>query len=121
MANLYLYLAKNDRKGLKILTVFKNKPTVPAIQIENISLLHLPQGFTDKLQQAVNANSTLYTTWIETANNFEELKTQMYRRGYSNMYYSAPLLPFEYESTFDPALPNINKLSSKTKSMLQRG
>jgi hypothetical protein len=109
MANLYLYLARTDNKGIKLLTVFYNKSTYPATQIDDITILHLPQAFTDKLKQS-----------IEAAVNFDGLKSQMAIRGYSNLFYSNPLHPFEYESTYTPTAPDLIQVKREKKTMVQK-
>lgn len=120
MANMYLYLARTDNRGIKLLTVFYNQPSYQATQINNITILHLPQAFTDKLKQSIDANSQNYTTWLESAVNFDGLKSQMIKRGYSNLYYSNPLHPFEYESTFTPYAPNLMQVKHDIKTMVQK-
>jgi hypothetical protein len=120
MANLYLYLARTDNRGIKILTVFNNKSNYPATQIKDITILHLPQAFTDKLRQSIDANSQNYTTWMESANNFDGLKSQMVKRGYSNLYYSNPLHPFEYEPTYTPDAPDLIQVKKESKTMVQK-
>ena len=120
MANLYLYLARTNSQGIKLLTVFYNKSSYPATQLKDITILHLPQAFTDKLKQSIDANSQNYTTWLESATSFDGLKNQMVKRGYSNLYYSNPLHPFEYEPTYTPDAPTLIQVKQVIKTMVQK-
>ena len=120
MAKLYLYLARLDNRGIKLLTVFENKPDYPASRIKDITLLHLPQAFSEKLKDSITQYGRDYDVWIESAVNFEDLKTKLKKRGYTNLYYSLPLHPFEYESTYNTAAPDLKRVRPIYKTMVQK-
>jgi len=120
MANLYLYLIRNDNKGVKILTVFRDKPAYSATLITDITILHLPQSFTNTLNKIINQYKARWNTWMEAANNLESLKTSLTKRGITGFYFTNPLSPFEYDLNYNTTAPDMKNVKSTHKTMVQK-
>lgn len=81
MANLYLYLAKRDRKGIKLITTFQGLSTMP-VRIVNLVELRLDKHFLESIEKIVDDNRMEYDLWLESANSCEDLKNKLLSRGY---------------------------------------
>jgi len=79
----YLYLAKRDKKGIKLLATFPGN-TNP-IKVEDIGKLKLPENVKTEILNSINQNRMLYETWMESAENYQKLKENLTRRGFSNL------------------------------------
>jgi len=120
MSNLYLYLVRTDNRRVKILSIFRNQPTYPATQITDITILHLPQTFTDTLNRTISQYQTRWNTWIETADNADGLKTSLAKRQITGLYFMTPLCPFEYDANYSSSLPNLKIVKPQYKTMVQK-
>jgi hypothetical protein len=118
--NLYLYLVRTDNRKVKILSVFRNQPAYPATQITDITILHLPQTFTVTLSNTISQYQPGWNTWIETANNTDELKANLAKRKITGLYFTTPLCPFEYDANYSPSLPNLKTVKPEYKTMVQK-
>lgn len=92
MKRLYLYLASRSKQGVKIITVLQGDSVVTA-KLEDVSSLKLPQVWERRIEQIIHDNRMLYEPWLESATDFEELKTRLKGRGFTNLPMGAtPLL-----------------------------
>ncbi len=81
MAKIYLYLARRDRKGLKIVSVLDG-PNTPAIRLQDVKLLNLPQNMEGEVGRIIYDNRMYWEAWLESADSYEELKKAARNRGY---------------------------------------
>ena len=81
---LYLYLAKRNKKGIKILTVLNSEPCMP-IRLTDVKKLKLSSDMESKISQEIHSNRLLWEAWIETADDFAGLKKSLTARGFSNL------------------------------------
>lgn len=105
--DLYFYLAKRDKQGIRILAKFISRTQSPIrITDGNISNLYLPPGYLKEIKQKIYDERMLWEPWVETADTFENFKYLLKKRGYSNLpFVSRP------EMNFDAILLN-NKLDN---------
>lgn len=97
---LFLYMAKRDKKGTRVLTVFdcEDYTTVPATRIQDLSTLNLPKHLESEIQKTLYQNRLLWEPWAETAENYTALKTSLQSRGYVNLsIYANALHPIRCE------------------------
>lgn len=84
MKKLYLYLARRDKKGIKLLTVLKGNQTVNS-EVKELKSLNLPITWQKEIEQAVFNNKMLYEPRIESADSFQDLKERLKMRGYTQL------------------------------------
>lgn len=84
LTNLYIYLARLDKKGVQILAILQSRPVAP-VRLGDVSTLSLPAAFADKISQAIYDNRMLWEPWVETADDYASLRTSLTTRGYSNL------------------------------------
>lgn len=95
MKRLYLYLASRSKKDIKLVTVLQSELAVNS-RLESLQTLNLPQVWERKIQQIVHDNHMLYEPWIETAKDFNELKSRLKNRGFTDVPMgSSPLLQMQ--------------------------
>jgi hypothetical protein len=89
--SLYLYLARRDKTGVKVLSIFQSNKVYPATRVTDVESLGLPAGLQESISSAVHNDRMLWEPWVESADNYEELKKSLRERGYSGVpQYSMP-------------------------------
>jgi hypothetical protein len=81
---LWLYLAKRDKKGVKILSKFYSRDIGP-ILLEDLKILNLPSSWYGKVKGYIDENLMYWQPWLQTAVDFDELKASLKIRGYSEL------------------------------------
>ncbi len=84
MGKIYLYLARRDKKGVKILTVLNGKPCSPGRLID-VKKLGLPAILEQQISQRIYQDRMLWEPWIESADKFLELRKSLKNRGFSSL------------------------------------
>jgi hypothetical protein len=85
---LYLYLARRDKKGARVVTVLEGPETSP-VRVTDLKSLRLPPGMDGPVEQIVHENRMYWEPWIEAADSYQDLRASLQRRGYSNLYVSS--------------------------------
>ena len=80
-SKLYLYLARRDKRAIKILTTFRGH-AVPPTRVQDIRQLGLPREMANKLNQIIQDDRLLWEPWVESAESFDQLRTSLSNRGY---------------------------------------
>jgi hypothetical protein len=115
---LYLYLARRDRTGIKLLSVLPTNNSVPPTRLKDIKSLNLPIELTSAIQQTIHTDRMLFEPWIQTASNYNEFKESLKKRKYKNI--PANMLPIhEVRPVFPAQNPKTSQLSSR-RTMLRR-
>lgn len=114
--DLYLYLAKRDKSGIRILAKFKSNKQL-ASRLNDLADLPLPNGWNEQINQIIFDSRMLWEPWIESADSFEELRLNLKIRKYSN-------IPTRSQLEFTPAnvqvpVINLSKIPSRT-TMLKK-
>lgn len=112
----YLYLAKRNKKGTKLLARLE-VPNAIISRIEDIKTLNLHPNLESKIDEVIKANKIHWELWIETADSYEKLKKELNKRGYSEI----AIHPVPMFNNILPLTPNLNKIKKPPKSMIQRG
>ncbi len=124
MKRIYIYLAKRDKKGLKILLVLKGQSHPPA-RIIDIAQLALPNDLEQKISKQIHLDRMLWEPWIESADDYVQLKTSLRNRGYLGLpMCSSPLFESNLESVIKKSQqhlePTIKPIETEPTSMLRR-
>lgn len=77
-------MANRNKRGIKVITTILSESIVTS-KISDIKDLNLPVFAEKKINQIIQENKILYDLWIETCNNFDELKTRLRGRGYTDL------------------------------------
>jgi hypothetical protein len=84
ITNVYLYLAKRDKSGIRILAKFQGRSQL-AVRITELSSFQLPTGWEGQLNQIIYDSRMLWEPWIESSTSYDELRAAFKIRGYSNI------------------------------------
>lgn len=76
---------------MKLITVLKGESRVTS-KITDLKNLNLPQVWEKRIEKIIYDHRMLYEPWIESAENFEEIRSRMIGRGYSNVPMGAGVL-----------------------------
>lgn len=113
---IYVYLARRDKKGIKIISSFPHSSKCYPTKI-NIKDLQKTQ-LSAKIQQQISIefvkNNLIYEIYIESATSTNELRSSLVSRGYENI----PLQQFSF--SIDDAQVNENLLITKKNTMLRK-
>lgn len=99
---LYLYLTRRDKKGLQIITILHGNQII-ATRLTNLKNLFLPDEISQSIQELIDNNKMYWEPWIESANDYNELKNKLQKRGYTNLPIHSP-----------PMLRNYTKIHAST-------
>lgn len=108
---LYLYLARRDKNGIRILAVVLGAEILPS-RVENIDLFNLPTTWSEEIKQIVYDNRMLWELWIESADSYDLLKKSLSNRGYKNLPMSSQ--PEFSGANYSTPQVNVNSLPRKT-------
>ena len=116
-AIMWIYLARRDKTGIRILSQFRGKKILPT-RIKNLPDLRLPTDYEDVLSKIIYDNRMMYEPWIESATDYASLRDQLKLRGYSNI----PLINLqEYGNTSPTTAPEISiKNIPQMKTMVRK-
>jgi hypothetical protein len=67
-----------------VVTVLQGQTSGPT-RLTDSSILKLPQEWERRIEQIIYEHRMNYDAWIESASDFEELKTKLADRGHSNL------------------------------------
>jgi hypothetical protein len=84
LKTLWMYLARRDKKGVKIISKFYSRDIDPIV-IDDLKIFNLPSSWYGKIKSYIDDNLIYWEPWIQTAVNFDELKTNLKKRGYSEL------------------------------------
>lgn len=84
LRTLWLYSARRDKKGVKILSKFYSRDIDPII-VDDLKIFNLPSSWYGKIKTYLDDNITYWQPWAQTADTFEDLKENLKKRGYSGL------------------------------------
>jgi hypothetical protein len=114
MSSIYIYLARLDKKGIKVLSGFEYGKKVYPTRVRDITSLNLNPEILSKISKEAHENRMEYELYIESATSFNELRENLQKRGYSNL----PLQQFA--GYVPPTSINEKALVTKSSTMFQR-
>lgn len=108
----YLYLAKKDKKGIKILSEMEYNSNIFTTKLTNLDNFNITKNQKIAIDKIINENKMNYDLYIESSDNFQLFIESLHNRGYKN-------LPITNNSMFYISLIN-KKTSIKPKTMLRK-
>jgi hypothetical protein len=84
LTNVYLYLGRRDKSGIRILARFQGRPQLPT-RISELSDIILPNGWESQLNQIIYDSRMLWEPWIQSSSSYDELRAALKIRGYTNI------------------------------------
>ncbi len=109
---IYLYLTKRNKQDLKLVMILQGLKTLPT-RLEDVETLRLPPVISQEVAEIIRQNRMEWEPWIESAENYAELKLKLEQRGYRNLPVRAD--PIHKESSYnDPHVADTRKLIKKT-------
>jgi hypothetical protein len=113
ISDLYLYLARRDKSGVRIIAKFKGQEQLPTrIKIEDIASFQLPVVWYNTISQIIYDNRMLWEPFIQSIDTFENFRNNMKSRGYTNIPLSSQ--PEFTMSTVQSQYVNLNSLPKIT-------
>ncbi len=117
---LYLYLARRDKKGLKILNTFLHDEDCPPLRVTDVKTLSLPKNMEAEIASATHEHRMLWEVWIETAADYAALKASLQSRGYTQLPTSSlPMFSGRLVAGSQPPQAKTAKVGDR-KTMLRR-
>ena len=103
--------------GIKILATFRTETSQPASRVPDVRSLNLPAEAEQFIAAAVDDNKMDWELWIQSAENFENLRDLLAKRGYSRLpNATAPL----YRPEPGRKMEAVTKHLGKSKTMLRK-
>jgi len=84
-SRVYIYLARLDKKGIDVVTAFESHMKVYPTRVRDVGSLGLERGLAHKVNSECHANKMTHELYAESAMSFEELKSALRKRGYTNL------------------------------------
>jgi hypothetical protein len=115
LSDLYLYLGKRDKAGVRFIAKFQGREQLPT-RLDDINSLQLPTGWAGQIDQIIFDARMNWEPWIESSDSFEELRSALKVRGYTNV-------PVNSQSEFTPAnvqIPVVNTSYLPKKTTMLR-
>lgn len=111
--NLYVYLGRRDKSGVRFVAKLQGQDMLPT-RLESVESLNLPVSVTNQINQIVYESRMLWEPWIESSDQFEDLRAKLRLRGFFNIPLSSqPEISFTYST-------NLINLPKKTTMIRKR-
>lgn len=118
ITDLYLYLARRDKAGIRILARLKSTDRLPIILNEaGLSSLQLSPSWYKEISQIIYESRMLWEPWIQSVTTFEDFRNSLKKRGYTNIPVSSQ--PEFIVSTVETQIVNVSRLL-QNKTMLRK-
>lgn len=117
-SNLYLYLARRDKTGIRIVAKLIGLKQSP-VRLDSAGLLslQLPPTWYNQFNQTIYDNRMLWEPWIQSVDTFENFRAELKKRGYSNIPTSSQ--PEFTMSTIQSMTANVSYLPNQ-KTMIRK-
>jgi hypothetical protein len=112
--NLYIYLARLDKKGIKVLSGFSYSSRVYPTRINDVRQLAMHPDVAVMIEKETRENRMQYELYAESAESFNELKNSLRERGYTNL----PMQQFTGHA--QPTTINAAALVTENSTMIRR-
>ena len=114
---IFVYLARRDKKGLKVIMNLQGM-TTPATRLTDMGALRLTPEVVVELQSIIHEHRMDWEPWIESADNYEELRQKLVRRGYSQLPLKSE--PLHSESSYNNPHVADTRTMGAQKTMLRK-
>ena len=107
---IYLYLVRRDKKGCQVVLILQGLETSP-VKLTDIHALKLQPHVLIELQTIIHEHRMDWEPWIESVDNYEQLRQNLIRRGYSKLPLKSN--PLHSESSYnDPHVADMRIIAS---------
>jgi len=106
---IYIYLARRDKRGIKILSCFKNSQSCFPTRISDLKQLNLSDKMFNSIEKEIKDNKMMYEPWIQSSSSFNEFRQSLIKRGYSNV-------PIQQSVAYVAKEPEEKKINDKFTS-----
>ena len=115
---IFIYLARKDKKGIKNLFNFSYKNKVYPTKINNSNIEHFQfaNEIKNVLYLELDKNKMLFDLYVESAESFQKLKESLVKRGFKNL----PLQQISLKLMVNNRNINEDFLITKKSTMLRR-
>lgn len=116
-SEIYIYLGKRDKSGVKLLGSFPYDSKVYPTKIneEKLASLNINPKTTSEILKSLRENKMNYELFLETAESLEDLKKSLRKRGY------AGIPTHQIMSTLKLGSINKKNLITENSTMMRRG
>jgi len=83
-SKIYLYLARRDHKEVKVILTLQGLETT-ATRLTDVALLRLDPELMPELRNIIYEHRMEWEPWVESAENYADLKKKLEGRGYTNV------------------------------------
>ena len=118
ITNLYLYLARRDKKGIRIIARLTGQKQ-SSVRLDDASLLslQLPSIWHTQFSQIIHDNRMMWEPWIQSVSSFDDFRKTLKKRGYTNIPLSNQ--PEFTASTVKTTIVNVAYLPNQ-KTMIRK-
>lgn len=118
MEKVYLYFLRRNKKDIKIIGNLKSSGRVHPTRLVDLDLLGLSASDRLNLKSIINYHQSDWEIWIESAENYAELRKNLNKRGcVAPSSLNAPLLTLASQELPKSALIKINANKLMTRRM----
>lgn len=116
--NLYLYLARRDNAGIRIIAKLTGREQLP-VRLDDAGLLslQLPTTWHTQFSQIIYDNRMMWEPWIQSVTSFNDFRAALKKRGYTNIPISSQ--PEFTASTVKSTAVNVSYLPNQ-KTMIRK-
>ena len=114
---MYVYLARRDKGGVKIIGGFDHSKKVYPTKLseEDLFAMNMNQAAASEIVSESRKARMEYDLFVETAESFEKLRSSLASRGYSRIPHS------HFPKSFNAGKINETPLVTKDSIMMRRG
>lgn len=113
---IWIYLARRDKTGVRILAVFSGW-SQPPTRIADLSIMQLPPAWLAEIARIVYDDRMMWEPWVESCEDFDALRTGLKVRGYTGLPLSGQ--PEVKTSFLSPSKASVTALPKK-RAMVRR-
>lgn len=84
MKKLYIYLGSRKKQDIKLITVLQGTVNGPT-RLTNLAQFELPIIWQKQIEDIIHTNRMFYEPFVDSANNYEELKKRFIAQGYKHV------------------------------------
>lgn len=87
MNQIYAYLARKDKKGIKTIASFSsNTKCYPTkIEPENLNKIQLADSIKISIEKELAKDRLMYDIYLESSDSYDSLRKALLKRGYKNI------------------------------------
>jgi hypothetical protein len=117
MGNVYIYLTRRNKSDVRIIGTILSSQQIHASRLNEIGHLGLSAGDRDELKMIVSGYLLEWEPWIESAENYQDLKEKLIKRGINAPPSNTPIFNFKATELPKATAVKLNKNKVMTRRM----